>query len=133
MEGFIILLILLAITCIVCGPVALIISIIALNKTKQTYRQPPRRIENPVKEEVAKPAAVIPEAIEVRQDKRAVELAETSRPEDKKKAEQEVLRAAASTWGARELGVTVRVRVLVSRMTSWAKAEVRIIQINILH
>ena len=35
MQVFIILLILLAVGCIVCGPVALIISIIALNKTKR--------------------------------------------------------------------------------------------------
>ncbi|MHC4557552.1 MAG: DUF2339 domain-containing protein [Planctomycetota bacterium] len=95
MEGFIVLLVCLAITCIVCGPVALIISIIALNKAKQIYRQPPRRVEKPAREEAAKPAVVIPEAIEVRQDKRVVELAETARQEDKKKAEKEVLKAAA--------------------------------------
>ena len=95
MEGFIILLILLAIACIVSGPVALIISIIALNKTKQIYRQPPRRVEKPAKEEAAKPAVVIPEAIEIRKDERVIEPAETARPEDKKKAEKEVLKAAA--------------------------------------
>jgi uncharacterized membrane protein len=95
MEGYIILLILLAIACIISGPVALIISIIALNKINQIYRQPLRRVEKPAKEEAAKPAEVIPEAIKVRQDKRAAEPAETARQKDKKKAEQEVLRAAA--------------------------------------
>jgi len=95
MEGFFILLILLAIACLTCGPVALIISIIALNKTKQTYRQPPRRVDKPVKEEIARPAAVIPEAVEVRQDKQAIEPAEAAIQKEKKKAEKEVLRAAA--------------------------------------
>jgi len=95
MEGFFILLILLAIACIASGPVALIISIIALNKTKQTYRQPPRKVEKPAKEEIARPAAVIPETIEVRQGKRAVEPAETAIQKDKKKAEREIRKAAA--------------------------------------
>jgi len=95
MEGYFILLILLVIACIICGPIALIISIIALNKTKQISYEPLRKAEKPAKEEVARPAAVIPEAIEVRQDKRTVEPAEIARPEDKKKAEQEILKAAA--------------------------------------
>jgi uncharacterized membrane protein len=60
MEGFIILLILLAICCFLCGPVALIISIIALNRSKAIYPRP-ERVERPVrKEEVPKPA-VVPE------------------------------------------------------------------------
>lgn len=95
MEGYFILLILLAIACIASGPVALIISIIALNKTKQTYRQPPRRVEKPAKEEIARPATVILDAVKVVQDKRAVEPAEAAIQKDKKKAEKEVLRAAA--------------------------------------
>ncbi|MHC4325907.1 MAG: DUF2339 domain-containing protein, partial [Planctomycetota bacterium] len=95
MEGYIILLILLAIACIFSGPVALIISIIALNKTKQVYRQPPQRVERPAKEEIAKPPAVIPEAIEVKQDQRAVEPAVTAIRKEKKKAEKEILKAAA--------------------------------------
>jgi len=95
MEPILGLLLLLAIACIICGPVALIISIIALNKTKQIYPQPTRRVEKPAKEEIARPAAVIPDAIEVRQDKRTVEPAKTVRPEDKKNAEQEILKAAA--------------------------------------
>jgi uncharacterized membrane protein len=95
MEGFFILLILLVIACFACGPVALIISIIALNKTKQLYRQPSPRVEKPTKEEVARPAAVIPEAVEVRQDKQAEMLAEIASQKEKKKTEKEVLRAAA--------------------------------------
>jgi len=39
MEGFFILLILVAVGCVLSGPVALIISIISLNKTKETARQ----------------------------------------------------------------------------------------------
>jgi len=95
MEGYLILLILLVIACVVSGPVALIISIIALNKTKQVYGEPPRRVEKPAKEEIARSAVVIPEAVEVRQDKRAVEPAEAAIQKDKKKTEKEVLRAAA--------------------------------------
>jgi len=54
------LLILLAVSCIVCGPVALIISIIALNKSKEMYREPPERVKRVVKtEEVARPAEVV--------------------------------------------------------------------------
>ncbi len=56
MEGFFVLLILLAVGCIVCGPIALIISIIALNKTKERYRQPLGKVEKPIRrEEVARP------------------------------------------------------------------------------
>jgi uncharacterized membrane protein len=94
MEGYFIL-ILLVIACIASGPVALIISIIALNKTKQIYPQPPRRVEMPAKEEAEKPAVVIPVPIEVRQDKKAEVLAEIASQKDKKKTEKEVLRAAA--------------------------------------
>jgi len=94
MEGYFIL-VLLVIACIASGPVALIISIIALNKTKQIYPQPPRRVEMPAKKDAEKPAVVIPEAIDVRPPKQAVEPAETEMQKDKKKAEKEVLRAAA--------------------------------------
>ena len=111
MEGYFILLILLVIACVASGPVALIISIIALNKTKQTYRQPPRRVEKPAKEEIARPAAVIPKAIEVKQDKQAAVLAETAIQKDKKKAEKEVLRAAAER-------IKEKSKVIADRKTS---------------
>ncbi len=56
MGSFFVLLILLAVGCIVCGPIALIISIIALNKTKEMYRQTLGKVEKPIrKEEVARP------------------------------------------------------------------------------
>ena len=95
MEPNLGLLLLLAIACIICGPIALIISIIALSKVKQIYPQPTLRVETPVKEEIAGPAALIPDAVEVRRDKRTVEPAKTAVPKDKKKAEQEILKAAA--------------------------------------
>jgi uncharacterized membrane protein len=40
MEGFFVLLILLAVGCLICGPIALIISIIALNRSRQMYPPP---------------------------------------------------------------------------------------------
>ena len=95
MEGLFILLGLLIIACVVCGPVALIISIIALNKTKQIYPQPPRRVEMPAKKDAEKPPVIIPEATDVRPPKRVVETVETAIQKDKKKAEKELLRAAA--------------------------------------
>ena len=74
MEGFIFLLILLAICCFLCGPAALIISIIALNKSKAIYPKP-ERVERPVrKEEVPKPA-------EVRKEKRPIEVVTAPRVE----------------------------------------------------
>lgn len=50
MEGFIILLVLLALGCLLCGPVALIISIIALNKSR-TLELRPMRVERPMRKE----------------------------------------------------------------------------------
>ena len=74
MEGFFILLILLAVGCVVCGPVALIISIIALNKTKQTYRQPPRKIEKIIRKEVVpKPVVISEKPVEVTKEELPVQ------------------------------------------------------------
>jgi len=56
MSGPFIFLILLAIGCILCGPVALIISIIALNKLKAMYREPGGVGRVVKEEEVARPA-----------------------------------------------------------------------------
>lgn len=99
MHGFFVLLILLVICCLLCGPAALIISIIALNKTKEFYRMP-ERLERPAgKEEAAKPAPVpekpaeVPEKrIEVKEKKPPVEMVapakvEPVKVEQKKKAE----------------------------------------------
>jgi uncharacterized membrane protein len=97
MEGFIILLVLLAIGCFLCGPVALIISIIALNKSRSIYPKP-ERVERPVrKEEVPKPAVEPEKPAEVRKEKRPIEVitaqiaeaskVETAKVEEPKKLE----------------------------------------------
>ncbi len=103
MEGFIILLSLLVIGCVLCGPAALIISIIALNKSKARYPKL-ERIERPViKEEVPKPAEVPEKRVEVKEKKPPVEVVaaakveaakveETKKPEAGKKAETFELR-----------------------------------------
>jgi uncharacterized membrane protein len=81
MEGFIVLLILLAICCFLCGPVALIISIIALNKSKSLDRKP-LRVERPVrKEEVPKPVVVPKKPVEVRKEERPIEVVTTPKAE----------------------------------------------------
>jgi len=73
MGSFIVLLCLLAIGCLLCGPAALIISIIALNKSKSVYTKP-EKVEIPVrKEEVAKPASVPEKPPEVKEEKRPTE------------------------------------------------------------
>jgi uncharacterized membrane protein len=56
MEGVFPLLFLLALACVLCGPVALIISIIALNKTKRVYIEQPPKAARVTPEEAAKPA-----------------------------------------------------------------------------
>ena len=58
MEGFFVLLLLLAVGCILCGPAALVIGIIALKRTKGMYLEPPRKAERATPQEVAKPAAL---------------------------------------------------------------------------
>jgi uncharacterized membrane protein len=74
MEGFIILLVLLAICCFMCGPVALIISIIALNKSRSLELKS-LRVERPVrKEEVPKPAVVPEKPVEVKKEKKPIEV-----------------------------------------------------------
>ena len=40
MEGFFVLLILLAVGCLICGPIALIVSIIALKRSREIYPPP---------------------------------------------------------------------------------------------
>jgi uncharacterized membrane protein len=95
MEGLIILLVLLASGCFACGPIALIISIVALNKTKRMYREPPRIAEKAAKEKVARPAAVPERPVEVRKEERPAEAIRAGGVEKEKKVEREVLRAAA--------------------------------------
>lgn len=96
MEGIFILLILLAIACIICGPIALIISIIALNKSKAPYREPLTYAEKPAKlEEVVRPVAVSDKKVEIKREERPAEAMEAAEVEEVKKAEQEFLKVAA--------------------------------------
>jgi uncharacterized membrane protein len=97
MEGFFVLLILLAVGCIVCGPVALIVSIIALNKTKEMYRQTPGKVEKPIREkEVARPV-LSEKRVEVteKEEERLAEAIVAAEIEKPKKVGQELLKAAA--------------------------------------
>ncbi len=59
MEGVFVLLFVLALACILCGPVALIISIIALKKTKGMYLEQPPKAARVTPAEAAKPAAIL--------------------------------------------------------------------------
>ena len=89
MYEFWVLLIVLAVGCIVSGPIALIISIIALNRSKARYRVPPERlerlerlervvperVERVVKaEEAARPAPVPEKPVEVTKEERPAEV-----------------------------------------------------------
>ncbi len=83
MYEFWVLLIVLAVGCIVSGPIALIISIIALNRSKARYREPPERVERVVPEriervvkaeEVVRPAAVPEKPVEVTKEERPAEV-----------------------------------------------------------
>ncbi|HUS71758.1 MAG TPA: DUF2339 domain-containing protein [Sedimentisphaerales bacterium] len=76
MEGFIILLSLLVIGFLLCGPAALVISIIALNRAKAIYRGPERAIK---KEEIAKPAEVPEKRVEVKEKERPAEVPEAAK------------------------------------------------------
>jgi uncharacterized membrane protein len=101
MEGLFILIVL-AVGCILCGPIALIISIIALSKSKTIYHEPPERVERVKKEEIAKPAAVPEKPAEVREEERPAEIVGARRVEAEKRAEQELLKAAAERVKERE-------------------------------
>jgi len=83
MHEFWVLLIVLAVGCIVCGPIALIISIIALNRSRAMYREPPKRVERVVPErvervvkaeEAARTAAVPEKPVEVTKGERLAEI-----------------------------------------------------------
>ncbi len=83
MYEFWVLLIVLAVGCILSGPIALIISIIALNKSKGMYREPPKRVERVVPErvervvkaeEAARPAPVPEKLVEVTKEERPAEV-----------------------------------------------------------
>jgi len=96
MEGIFILLILLAIGCIICGPIALIISIIALNKSKAPYREPSTRVEKLAKvEEAATPVVVSEKRVEIRQEEQPADAVEAAKVEEVKKVEQRLFKVAA--------------------------------------
>src|SRR4030042_4613206 len=92
MEGFIFLLCLLAIGCLLCGPAALIISIVALNRSKSVYPQPKREERPARKEEAAKPAPVLEKPAEVPKEERPVEPVTPARVEVAKEIKKETLR-----------------------------------------
>jgi uncharacterized membrane protein len=95
MEGPFILLILLGITCLVSGPIALIISIIALNKTKEIYRHPPGKVEKPRKEEEVARPVISEKPIEVTKEERPTETVRAAEIEEPKKIGQDLFKATA--------------------------------------
>ena len=96
MEGFIILLILLAVTCIICGPIALAIGLIALNKLRAVRRELLTKIERAVKErEVARPAVAREKPVEKREEKRPAEIPAAAKViEESKEIRKEPVKAA---------------------------------------
>ncbi len=104
MEGFLILLIVLAVGCILAGPIALIISIIALNRSGEIYDQLqrkniiskwPARDKPPVPEKpkvqaVSKPPTISERQVEV-QPPQPLEA-----PLEKPEAESQLQKATAS-------------------------------------
>ena len=91
------------------GPIALIISIIALNRSKARYREPPERVERVVKaEEVVRPAAVPEKPVEVTKEERPAEVVRAAGVEKTKKAREELLKIAAIAIKEREKAIVAR-------------------------
>ena len=107
MQGFFMLLILLGVACLASGPIALIISIIALNKTKEMYRRPPVTVEKPLRKE-AKPTVIIKKPIEVTKEERPVETVRAAEIEAPKKIGQDLFKAAAERIKEKEKRVAGR-------------------------
>jgi len=109
MQGPFMLLILLGIACLVSGPIALIISIIALNKTKEIYRRPHGKVVTPTKaeEEVARPV-ISKKHIEVTKEERPAETVRAAVIEEPKKIGQDIFKAAAERIKEKEKRVTGR-------------------------
>ena len=123
MEGFFVLLILLAVGCILCGPIALIISIIALNKIKEMYRQTLGKVEKPIREkEIVRPVEsekrVEVTEKEEEQPAEAIKAVEIEKP---KKVRQELLKAAAERIKDREKKVAGRETIALEQRigTRW--------------
>lgn len=96
MEVFIVL-ILLAAGCLICGPIALVVSITALNKLKEVRQELARKIERAVKEpEPARPAVVTERPLEPIEEKPAAKMVEPAKvTEEPKAVRKEVARPAA--------------------------------------
>jgi len=107
MQGPFMLLILLGVACLVSGPIALIISIIALNKTKEIYRRPPGKVEKPLRKET-KPTVIIEKPIEATKEERPAETVRAAEIEVPKKTRQDILKAAAERIKEQEKGVAGR-------------------------
>ena len=105
MDGFFILLILIAVGCVLSGPVALIISIISLNKTKEIAHHivPPKaardteKMKEAVKTEEVPRATVVgeKEAAAEKKQEQPTEALGTAKAKEFKKTRQEAFRAAA--------------------------------------
>ncbi|MHC4508912.1 MAG: DUF2339 domain-containing protein, partial [Planctomycetota bacterium] len=96
MEGFFVLLFLLALACILCGPVALVISIIALGKTKRMFPERPPTAAKIAPEKAAQPPPLPERPLEVSAaEQRPVKVPAAEILAEDKKAGKEVLKAAA--------------------------------------
>ncbi|MHC4242387.1 MAG: DUF2339 domain-containing protein, partial [Planctomycetota bacterium] len=121
MQGPFMLLILLGIACLISGPIALIISIIALNKTKEIYRQPPDKVRKPTKIEEPKPALIIEKPIEETKEEQPVETVRAAEIEEPKKIGQDLFKAAAERIKEKEKRVTGRETISLEQRigTQW--------------
>jgi len=104
-----VLLIVLAVGSIACGPIALIISIIALNRAKARYRVPPERVERIVKAEEAARLEPVPEkSIEFTKEERPAEAVRAAGIEETKKDKEELLKIAAIAIKEKEKAIFAR-------------------------
>ncbi|MHC4461682.1 MAG: DUF2339 domain-containing protein [Planctomycetota bacterium] len=112
-----VLLIVLAVGCILSGPLALIISIIALNRSKARYREPPERAERVVPErvervvkaeEAARPAPVPEKSVELAKEEPPAEVVAAAGAEAVKKAKETLFKAAAEAIKEKEKAVVPR-------------------------
>jgi uncharacterized membrane protein len=114
MYEFWVFLIVLAVGCFACGPIALIISIIALNRSKGMYREPPERVvpermERVAEaEEVARPVAIPEKPVEVTKEERPAEPVTAAGAEAVKKAKETLFKAATEAIKEREKAVVPR-------------------------
>ena len=108
MEGLFVLLILLAVFCLISGPIALIISIIALNKTKEMRHQLHDKAIRPTKVDETKIPLLIEKPIEVTKAQRPLETDKTAKIQESSKTRQELFKAAAEKIKEKEKKVISR-------------------------